>query len=360
MPSILTQLAENKDEATIIHETQEGICNFLTRPIFYIGGNIAFDPRRTPGSQINKDRMRWIRESNSTKPFTAAWHAQVFEAGKWWGTRTRLHFGPAKYINGKATLGALTQVGNPQQVAMQEDHFINPTASPVTVKIVRQVTTSETVRELKSDTYNWHLGVQFSVGYKPSDATGGVSAELAVSADVGGEHQRESESGNSREVQRSREIEVIIAPYTSQTVVTAWSRVTKEGTVVMTGELDFDIRLTMDCNTFTGAIKRLKKQRNFYKDVGKITHIFIGESAIIDGDGIVNFTRELLEQGKFKYAEAGAAKDLLKNQYPRRDLENLLKREWRDTSVERKIEYNNAHAFHYEARDLKSLKKGAK
>ena len=129
----------------------------------------------------------------------------------------------------------------------------------------------------------------------------------------------------------------------------------------MTGELDFKVKLTMDQNTFTGAIGRIKKERNFYKDVGKHMHIFIGGSAHIGGDSIVNFVRELLEQGKFKYHEAGAGEALLGNQHTRRDLENLLKREWRDISVERKIEYNNARTFLYEAKDLKSIKpKGAK
>ena len=40
--SILDQLNQNKDEATLIREAQQSICDCLTRPIFYIGGNIAF------------------------------------------------------------------------------------------------------------------------------------------------------------------------------------------------------------------------------------------------------------------------------------------------------------------------------
>ena len=65
--SILKQLAKNKDERTIIHETQEGICKFLTRPIFYIGGNIAFDPRLKPGQGWNKTHMRWVQGGQQHK-----------------------------------------------------------------------------------------------------------------------------------------------------------------------------------------------------------------------------------------------------------------------------------------------------
>ena len=128
----------------------------------------------------------------------------------------------------------------------------------------------------------------------------------------------------------------------------------------MTGELDFKMKLTMDQNTFNGAIVRLKRQHNFYKDVGRIMHIFIGDKAHIGGDGIANFTRELLEQGSFRYHEAGAGAALIANQATRRDLENLLKREWRDVTVKRKLTYNNANEFHFETKDVKNLKKGAK
>ena len=109
-------------------------------------------------------------------------------------------------------------------------------------------------------------------------------------------------------------------------VITAWSQTTKEGEVVMTGQLDFNIKLEIGQNTFTGAIGRLKKERNFYKDVGKIMHIFIGDKPqVIKGTGVDNFVRELLEKGAYKYHEPGAGAALLGNQYPRRDLERLLK-----------------------------------